>query len=109
SRSTRPLSRSTPHRSRRRRPSPRSRSPGTSRPNPAPSADRPRAGGPPPAPAGAPGGEPTEPGLIGGPAPGGRTAVLVGYGPRTTAAKRRPRVTDAEPATPPPAAMTPAG
>ncbi|WP_425413319.1 biotin/lipoyl-containing protein, partial [Micromonospora rosaria] len=26
-----------------------------------------------------------EPGLIGGPAPGGRTAVLVGYGPRTTA------------------------
>jgi pyruvate dehydrogenase E2 component (dihydrolipoamide acetyltransferase) len=33
-----------------------------------------------------------EPGLIGGPAPGGRTAVLVGYGPRTTMAKRRPRV-----------------
>ncbi|GIE96337.1 dihydrolipoamide acetyltransferase family protein [Paractinoplanes rishiriensis] len=32
-----------------------------------------------------------EPGLIGGPAPGGRTAVLVGYGPRTTSAKRRPR------------------
>ncbi|MFF5176927.1 dihydrolipoamide acetyltransferase family protein [Micromonospora sp. NPDC000316] len=32
-----------------------------------------------------------EPGLIGGPAPGGRTAVLVGYGPRTTTAKRRPR------------------
>ncbi|MFI6821203.1 dihydrolipoamide acetyltransferase family protein [Micromonospora sp. NPDC050187] len=32
-----------------------------------------------------------EPGLIGGPAPGGRTAVLVGYGPRSTAAKRRPR------------------
>ncbi|MEO3775746.1 dihydrolipoamide acetyltransferase family protein [Micromonospora sp. B11E3] len=32
-----------------------------------------------------------EPGLIGGVAPGGRTAVLVGYGPRTTAAKRRPR------------------
>ncbi|GAA1585096.1 dihydrolipoamide acetyltransferase family protein [Actinoplanes couchii] len=31
-------------------------------------------------------------GLIGGPAPGGRTAVLVGYGPRTTSAKRRPRV-----------------
>nr|MDT0663406.1 dihydrolipoamide acetyltransferase family protein [Micromonospora sp. DSM 115978] len=40
----------------------------------------------PPAPAG-----PVEPGLIGGPAPGGRTAVLVGYGPRTTVAKRRPR------------------
>jgi 2-oxoisovalerate dehydrogenase E2 component (dihydrolipoyl transacylase) len=36
--------------------------------------------------------EPTEPGLIGGPAPGGRTAVLVGYGPRTTSAKRRPRI-----------------
>jgi 2-oxoisovalerate dehydrogenase E2 component (dihydrolipoyl transacylase) len=33
-----------------------------------------------------------EPGLTGGPAPGGRTPVLVGYGPRTTAAKRRPRV-----------------
>ncbi|MFI9642764.1 dihydrolipoamide acetyltransferase family protein [Micromonospora sp. NPDC051925] len=32
-----------------------------------------------------------EPGLIGGPAPGGRTAVLVGYGPRTTPTKRRPR------------------
>ncbi|WP_306208887.1 dihydrolipoamide acetyltransferase family protein [Actinoplanes sp. RD1] len=32
-----------------------------------------------------------EPGLIGGPAPGGRTAVLVGYGPRTVTAKRRPR------------------
>ncbi len=30
-------------------------------------------------------------GLIGGAAPGGRTAVLVGYGPRTTEAKRRPR------------------
>ncbi len=35
--------------------------------------------------------EAVEPGLIGGPAPGGRTAVLVGYGPRTTVAKRRPR------------------
>ncbi|MBU2670051.1 2-oxo acid dehydrogenase subunit E2 [Actinoplanes bogorensis] len=33
-----------------------------------------------------------EPGLIGGPAPGGRTAVLVGYGPKVTTAKRRPRV-----------------
>ncbi len=30
-------------------------------------------------------------GLIGGSAPGGRTAVLVGYGPRTTEARRRPR------------------
>jgi 2-oxoisovalerate dehydrogenase E2 component (dihydrolipoyl transacylase) len=51
-----------------------------------------------------------EAGLIGGPAPGGRTAVLVGYGPRTTTAKRRPRIgTPSEPATaatttPPPAA-----
>ena len=51
-----------------------------------------------------------EPGLIGGPAPGGRTAVLVGYGPRTTTAKRRPRSgtpaasTTAPAASPPPAA-----
>src|SRR3954467_11488987 len=30
-------------------------------------------------------------GLLGGAAPGGRTAVLVGYGPRNTEAKRRPR------------------
>ncbi|HEX6075933.1 MAG TPA: dihydrolipoamide acetyltransferase family protein [Micromonosporaceae bacterium] len=36
-----------------------------------------------------------EPGMIGGPAPGGRTAVLVGYGPRQVAAKRRARKTDA--------------
>jgi len=35
--------------------------------------------------------EAIEPGLIGGPAPGGRTSVLVGYGPRTVEAKRRPR------------------
>ena len=52
-----------------------------------------------------------EPGLIGGPAPGGRTAVLVGYGPKNTSAKRRPRVgTTSAPSTtgngspPPPAA-----
>ncbi|PZS33074.1 MAG: hypothetical protein DLM59_07060, partial [Pseudonocardiales bacterium] len=32
-----------------------------------------------------------EPGLIGGPAPGGRTSVLVGYGPKSTTAKRRER------------------
>ncbi|MCP3787384.1 2-oxo acid dehydrogenase subunit E2 [Micromonospora sp. A3M-1-15] len=32
-----------------------------------------------------------EPGLIGGVAPGGRTAVLVGYGPRNAPAKRRAR------------------
>jgi 2-oxoisovalerate dehydrogenase E2 component (dihydrolipoyl transacylase) len=35
--------------------------------------------------------EATEPGLVGGPAPGGRTSVLVGYGPRTAEARRRPR------------------
>ncbi|GAA0564352.1 dihydrolipoamide acetyltransferase family protein [Paractinoplanes ferrugineus] len=51
-----------------------------------------------------------EPGLIGGPAPGGRTAVLVGYGPKNTTAKRRPRsgtpsgsTTAAVPPPPPPA------
>src|SRR4051812_15219417 len=38
-------------------------------------------------------------GLIGGPAPGGRTSVLVGYGPRNTEAKRRPRRTGATIAT----------
>jgi pyruvate dehydrogenase E2 component (dihydrolipoamide acetyltransferase) len=43
-----------------------------------------------------------EPGLIGGPAPGGRTAVLVGYGPKNTVAQRRPR------ATPKPSAPEPA-
>jgi 2-oxoisovalerate dehydrogenase E2 component (dihydrolipoyl transacylase) len=36
-------------------------------------------------------------GLIGGAAPGGRTAVLVGYGPRTTEARRRPRRGTARP------------
>jgi pyruvate dehydrogenase E2 component (dihydrolipoamide acetyltransferase) len=51
-----------------------------------------------------------EPGMIGGPAPGGRTAVLVGYGPKTATAKRRPRTgtptasTTAPPSTPPAAA-----
>jgi pyruvate dehydrogenase E2 component (dihydrolipoamide acetyltransferase) len=52
-----------------------------------------------------------EPGMIGGPAPGGRTAVLVGYGPRTTSAKRRPRSSgtpSASPtATPPPPVVSP--
>ncbi len=43
-----------------------------------------------------------EPGLIGGPAPGGRTAVLVGYGPKTAVAKRRPRASaTATPIAPP--------
>jgi 2-oxoisovalerate dehydrogenase E2 component (dihydrolipoyl transacylase) len=45
-------------------------------------------------------------GLIGGPAPGGRTAVLVGYGPKSTAAKRRPRIGTMA-ATPPPAPAAP--
>ncbi|GAB4104974.1 dihydrolipoamide acetyltransferase family protein [Micromonospora taraxaci] len=52
-----------------------------------------------------------EPGLIGGAAPGGRTAVLVGYGPRTTSAKRRPRkggVPAQAAATPAPVAPAPA-
>src|SRR3954454_14483641 len=53
------------------------------------------AGAPPPAPAAAPAAAPAEAepaaGLIGGAAPGGRTAVLVGYGPRNTEARRRPR------------------
>jgi 2-oxoisovalerate dehydrogenase E2 component (dihydrolipoyl transacylase) len=35
--------------------------------------------------------EAVEPGLIGGPAPGGRTSVLVGYGPREHSAARRAR------------------
>jgi pyruvate dehydrogenase E2 component (dihydrolipoamide acetyltransferase) len=48
--------------------------------------------------------EPVEPGLIGGPAPGGRTSVLVGYGPRTTEAKRRPRKAGSVPAGTSPAA-----
>jgi pyruvate dehydrogenase E2 component (dihydrolipoamide acetyltransferase) len=39
-----------------------------------------------------------EPGLIGGPAPGGRTSVLVGYGPRQTSATRRPRKSSVAPA-----------
>ena len=37
------------------------------------------------------GDEEIEAGKIGGAAPGGRVAVLVGYGPKTTEAKRRPR------------------
>ncbi|TFV81123.1 2-oxo acid dehydrogenase subunit E2 [Blastococcus sp. CT_GayMR20] len=45
---------------------------------------------PPPAPEPAADAEPAA-GLIGGSAPGGRTAVLVGYGPRNTEAHRRPR------------------
>lgn len=60
------------------------------------------------APAPAPPGDGAEPaaGLIGGAAPGGRTAVLVGYGPRTTEARRRPRRTAAPSA--PAAASAPA-
>ncbi|MGY1848588.1 dihydrolipoamide acetyltransferase family protein [Blastococcus sp. SYSU DS1021] len=44
-----------------------------------------------PADEGSAAGEEPAAGLIGGAAPGGRTAVLVGYGPRTTEARRRPR------------------
>ncbi|MFY1587607.1 dihydrolipoamide acetyltransferase family protein [Micromonospora sp. WMMD734] len=44
-----------------------------------------------------------EPGLIGGVTPSGRTAVLVGYGPRTTPAKRRPRRPPTPTPTPTPA------
>jgi 2-oxoisovalerate dehydrogenase E2 component (dihydrolipoyl transacylase) len=47
----------------------------------------------------APAGEPAA-GLIGGAAPGGRTAVLVGYGPRNTEARRRPRRSAVEVAAP---------
>ncbi|MDX6294405.1 MAG: hypothetical protein QOH50_3480 [Kribbellaceae bacterium] len=53
-----------------------------------------------------PGEEVIEAGKIGGAAPGGRTAVLVGYGPKTTEAKRRPRkggAPEAAPAVAPPA------
>jgi 2-oxoisovalerate dehydrogenase E2 component (dihydrolipoyl transacylase) len=44
--------------------------------------------------------EAVEPGLIGSPTPGGRTAVLVGYGPRSVIAKRRPRKGSGGPAGP---------
>ncbi len=44
------------------------------------------------------GDEEIEAGKIGGAAPGGRVAVLVGYGPRMTEAKRRPRKGDGPPA-----------
>ncbi|MGH8867073.1 MAG: dihydrolipoamide acetyltransferase family protein [Actinomycetes bacterium] len=51
--------------------------------------------------------EAVEPGLIGGPAPGGRMSVLVGYGPKTTTAKRRPRKgTPAMPGSETPAGLT---
>jgi 2-oxoisovalerate dehydrogenase E2 component (dihydrolipoyl transacylase) len=42
--------------------------------------------------------EQIEAGKIGGAAPGGRVAVLVGYGPRMTEAKRRPRKGEGAPA-----------
>ena len=44
--------------------------------------------------------EPSGTGLIGETTANGRTAVLVGYGPRTTEARRRPRRTDAVEGTP---------
>ncbi|BCJ65379.1 dihydrolipoamide acetyltransferase family protein [Polymorphospora rubra] len=49
-----------------------------------------------------------EPGMTGGHSPGGRTAVLVGYGPRTAAAKRRPRKAAGAPAAAAPAPTAPA-
>ena len=53
--------------------------------------------------------EEIEAGKIGGPAPGGRVAVLVGYGPRVTEAKRRPRKGAGAPAAAAiPVAQTPA-
>jgi pyruvate dehydrogenase E2 component (dihydrolipoamide acetyltransferase) len=54
-----------------------------------------------------PGEDAVEAGKIGGAAPGGRTAVLVGYGPKTTEAKRRPRKGGAPEAAPTVAAPTP--
>ncbi|MGZ4603607.1 MAG: 2-oxo acid dehydrogenase subunit E2 [Kineosporiaceae bacterium] len=48
-----------------------------------------------------------EPGMIGGPAPGGRTSVLVGYGPRNTAAVRRPRHRPGAPAPASPGSVSP--
>jgi len=51
------------------------------------------------APAAASDDEEIEAGKIGGAAPGGRVAVLVGYGPRMTEAKRRPRKGGDAPAT----------
>ena len=51
------------------------------------------------APAAAGDDEEIEAGKIGGAAPGGRVAVLVGYGPRMTEAKRRPRKGQGAPAT----------
>ncbi|HET9518373.1 MAG TPA: dihydrolipoamide acetyltransferase family protein, partial [Actinoplanes sp.] len=60
--------------------------------------------------AAAPGDAPAEieAGKIGGAAPGGRTAVLVGYGPKTAAAVRRQRktVNGTAPQSPPPPAAT---
>jgi pyruvate dehydrogenase E2 component (dihydrolipoamide acetyltransferase) len=50
------------------------------------------------APAAAGDDEEIEAGKIGGAAPGGRVAVLVGYGPRMTEAKRRPRKGQGAPA-----------
>ena len=58
---------------------------------------------PAPADAGGDEDEEIEAGKIGGAAPGGRVAVLVGYGPRMTEAKRRPRK-GAVPAVPAPVA-----
>jgi 2-oxoisovalerate dehydrogenase E2 component (dihydrolipoyl transacylase) len=60
--------------------------------DPAPTAPAPAPTAPSPAPGG-----PAESGPSGGSAPAGRTPVLVGYGPRTTAPARRRRVPPASP------------
>jgi 2-oxoisovalerate dehydrogenase E2 component (dihydrolipoyl transacylase) len=62
--------------------------------------------GPLPAAPTSPPGDEIEAGKIGGAAPGGRTAVLVGYGPKTATAVRRPRRTagGTEQQSPPPPA-----
>ena len=56
-----------------------------------------------------PDGDEIEAGKIGGAAPGGRTAVLVGYGPKTTEPKRRPRKGSAAPTSPASVGAQPGG
>jgi 2-oxoisovalerate dehydrogenase E2 component (dihydrolipoyl transacylase) len=81
-------------------------SPGGSAPLPQASPDAPAAGEDPTDVQIPPAEGAAEPGMIGGPAPGGRTSVLVGYGPRTTAAVRRPRTTRPQGASAPVSAPT---
>jgi pyruvate dehydrogenase E2 component (dihydrolipoamide acetyltransferase) len=51
----------------------------------------------------------TEPEQVAEPGPGARTAVLVGYGPRTGTPTRRPRVTQATAESPAPSIVEPVG